>query len=213
MTLFAMILNRIFLHLLFFGFAISTLGAAKPNVLFIVIDDLRPELGAYDTEAMLTPNIDRLAKKGIRFNNAFCQYPVCNPSRSSFLTGLRPDELGILENKTPLREKWPNIVTLPQLFRQNGYFTAGLGKLFHAGLDNQGKWTFFRDDASFDYFYTARGKTPEIGKKGIGRKLGDGTVGWCHWLAAEGGDEAQQDGMIAAEAARVLEEHHDEPFF
>lgn len=193
---------------------VHTLLEAKPlNVLFIVIDDLRPELGSYGTESMLTPHIDRLAGKGVKFNNAFCQYPVCNPSRSSFLTGLRPDELGIVSNTVALRQQWSDIVTLPQLFRKSGYFTAGLGKLFHAGLDDQGKRVFFRDDASFDYFYSVRGKTPEIGKKGVGRKLGDGTVGWCTWLAAEGGDEAQMDGMIAAEAVRVIEAHHKEPFF
>ena len=187
---------------------------AKPmNLLFIAIDDLRPELKTYGADPMHTPNMDRLAKMGIQFNNAFCQYPVCNPSRSSLLTGLRPNELGILSNQVPVRQKWPEIVTLPQVFRQNGYYTAGLGKLFHAGLDENGKRTFFRDDASFDYFYSARGKTPEIGKQGVGRKLGDGTVGWCHWLAAEGGDEAQMDGMIAAEAVRVIKKNHDKPFF
>lgn len=187
---------------------------AKPlNVLLIVIDDLRPELGSYEAQGLHTPNIDRLASKGIKFNNAFCQYPVCNPSRASFLTGKRPDELGILSNKVILREKWPEIVTLPQLFRNNGYFTAGIGKLFHAGMDERGEWTFFRDDTSFDLFYSARGKTPKIGKQGIGRKLGDGTVGWAHWLAAEGGDEAQMDGLVAAQAVKAIEQHHHEAFF
>jgi iduronate 2-sulfatase len=196
--------------MLFGGVAV----VAKPmNVLFIVIDDFRPELGSYGLDDMVTPNIDRLAAKGVKFNRAYCQYPVCNPSRASFLTGKRPDELGILSNKIPLREKWPDIVTLPQLFRDNGYFTAGLGKLLHKGLDENGGHTLFRDDISFEHFYKALGNNPKIGNTGEGRKLGDGSIGWARWLAAEGGDEAQPDGMLAAEAVKMLEENHDKPFF
>jgi len=78
---------------------------AKPmNVLFITIDDLRPEIGCYGNDEMITPNIDRLASKGVKFNRAYCQYPVCNPSRASFLTGKRPDELGIVSNKKVRKE-------------------------------------------------------------------------------------------------------------
>ncbi len=188
--------------------------AAKPlNVLFITIDDLRPELASYRTEGIRTPHIDRLATKGLQFNAAYCQYPVCNPSRSSFLTGLRPDQLGILVDKLALRNKWPELVTLPQHFRNHGYFTAGLGKTFHMGVDEQGRETLFRDDVSFEYFYKAKGQEPKIGKRGEGRKLGDGTVRWAHWRAAEGGDLAQADGMIAAEAVRLLQEKRDQPFF
>ncbi len=121
---------------LILGVATTNLCAAKQmNVLFIAIDDLRPELATYQADGIRTPHIDRLAAKGLQFNAAYCQYPVCNPSRSSFLTGLRPDELGILSNRVALRRKWPDLVTLPQLFRNNGYFTAGLGKLFHMGTD------------------------------------------------------------------------------
>ncbi len=80
-------------------------ASAPMNVLFITIDDLRPELASYKADGILTPHIDRLAAKGLQFNAAYCQYPVCNPSRASFLTGLRPHELGILSNKVPLRRK------------------------------------------------------------------------------------------------------------
>jgi len=194
--------------------ATSANAEAKPmNVLFITIDDLRPELASYKTDGILTPNIDRLAAKGLQFNAAYCQYPVCNPSRSSFLTGWRPDKLGIVTNTVPLRSKWPDLVTIPQLFRNKGYFTAGLGKLLHLGTDEEGNPTLFRDDASFDYSFKAMGKEPKIGREGEGRKLGDGTVNWAQWRAAEGGDIAQADGMIAAEAVRLLEENHDKPFF
>ena len=200
---------------LIFGVAAThAYASAKPmNVLFITIDDLRPELASYKADGILTPHIDRLAAKGLRFNAAYCQYPVCNASRSSFLTGLRPDKLDIYANKLALRNKWPDLVTLPQLFRNNGYFTAGLGKLFHMGTDAEGRKTLFRDDASFDYFFKAKGKEPEIGSKGKRRKLGDGTVKWAQWRAAEGGDKAQADGMLAAEAVRLLDENRDKPFF
>lgn len=183
------------------------------NVLLIAIDDLRPELASYKVDGIHTPNIDRLAAKGLQFNGAYCQYPVCNASRSSFLTGLRPDTLGIYSNKESLRKKWPNIVTLPQLFRNSGYFTAGLGKLFHAGTDEKGNQTLFRDDMSFDHFFKAKGTEPAIGRKGEGRTLGDGTIKWAHWRAAEGGDNAQADGLLAAEAVRLLEEKRNKPFF
>ena len=194
--------------------ATEVYASATPlNVLFITIDDLRPELATYQADGILTPHIDRLAAKGLQFNAAYCQYPVCNPSRSSFLTGLRPDELGIVSNRVALRRKWPDLVTLPQLFRNSGYFTAGLGKLFHMGTDAEGRQTLFRDDASFDYYFKAMGKEPSIGAQGEGRKLGDGTVRWARWRAAEGGDQAQADGMLAAEAVRLLEENRDKPFF
>lgn len=183
------------------------------NVLFIAIDDLRPELASYKADGIRTPHIDRLADKGLQFDAAYCQYPVCNPSRSSFLTGLRPSELDILSNRIALRKKWPDLVTLPQLFRNNGYFTAGLGKLFHAGTDEQGNETLFRDDLSFEHYFKAKGREPAIGRKGEGRKLGDGTIRWATWRAAEGGDEAQADGILAVEAVRLLEMQHDKPFF
>ncbi|WP_197231751.1 sulfatase [Novipirellula artificiosorum] len=189
-------------------------GTPSPmNILFITIDDLRPELSSYKTDGIRTPHIDRLAAKALQFNAAYCQYPVCNPSRSSFLTGLRPDEHGIFSNKLALRTQWPDLITLPQLFRNHGYFTAGLGKLLHMGTDNEGEPTLFRDDASFDYFFKAKGQEPKIGLQGEGRKLGDGTVNWAQWRAAEGGDAAQADGMLAAEAVRLMEEKRDKPFF
>lgn len=191
----------------------SVPAGERLNVLMIVIDDLRPELHTYGVDAVSTPNIDSLARRGVRFNNAYCQYPVCNPSRSSFLTGKRPDELGIYTNETPLRRAHPELVTLPQAFRQSGYRTAGLGKLFHKGLDERGKPTLFRDDASFDHAYRALGKSPAIGREGEGRFAGDGSIPWCRWIAAEGGDDAQPDGMLATEALRLLESAGDEPFF
>ena len=107
----------------------------RPNVLLIIADDLRPDLGCYGVSAVRSPNIDRVAARAVRFERAYCQYPVCNPSRVSFLTGLRPDATQVFGNDVPFRTKLPGVVTLPQHFKSNGYITIGLGKVFHRGGD------------------------------------------------------------------------------
>ena len=88
-----------------------------PNVLLIVVDDLRDTLGCYGNTVVKTPNIDRLAARGVRFERAYVQYPVCNASRSSLLTGLRPDQTGVTDNKTILRDQLSDVITLPQLLK------------------------------------------------------------------------------------------------
>ena len=174
------------------------------NVLFIVVDDLNHSLGCYGHRLVKSPNIDRLAARGIRFERAYCQFTICNPSRTSFLTGLRPDSTGVLNNTTGFRSKLPDVVTLPQLFRKHGYFTARVGKVFHGRKNTD-------DPKAWDVTSDPRG-TPR-GQKGQGRNLTGGRVKWCRWLAAEGGDEDQSDGQIAAEAVRLLEQRRDDPFF
>ncbi|MCU0857948.1 MAG: sulfatase-like hydrolase/transferase, partial [Pontiellaceae bacterium] len=189
----------------------NTDAAKKPNVLLIVIDDLRTELDCYGEKGLHTPNIDRLAHKGMLFHNAYDQYPVCNPSRSSFLSGLRPEETGILNNEIPFRRLHPEMVVFPQLFRQNGYYTAGLGKIFHLGVNTAGEKVLFEDPQSWEFFFD--GKITDIGRQGEGRNLTDGRLSWCQWLAAEGDDLDQPDGQNTAEAVRILEENKDKPFF
>ena len=110
---------------------------AGPNILFIVSDDLNTHLGTYEHPLVESPSIDRLAERGVRFERAYSQYPVCNPSRSSFLTGLYPDQTGVLRNSGDFREQLPDIPTLPQWFKQNGYNTARVGKIFHYGVPGQ----------------------------------------------------------------------------
>lgn len=105
--------------------------AKRPNILFIAVDDLRPELGAYGSEIAITPNIDKLATEGLLFENAYCQQAICSPSRASLMTGARPETIGVFENYTYFRDENPDIITLPQHFKNNGYETVYTGKIYH----------------------------------------------------------------------------------
>ncbi len=131
--------------LLLTGGALPVLAAGpasqKPNVLFLVVDDLRPELGCYGKDYIKSPNIDRLAKAGMVFNRAYCQQAVCSPSRSSVMTGTRPDTTKVWDLVTHFRDALPDVVTLGQCFRQNGYFVQGMGKIYHGGLDDSPTWS------------------------------------------------------------------------
>jgi len=113
----------------------------KPNILFIAIDDLRPELNCYDQSHIISPNIDQIAKEGVLFNRAYCQSAVCNPSRASLLTGMRPDHLKTWDLRTKFRDIVPDIITLPQYFKQNGYHTAGIGKIYHNTIPDTLSWS------------------------------------------------------------------------
>ena len=189
----------------------------RMNVLLIVSDDLTNNaVGCYGNALAKTPNIDGLARRGVRFDRAYCQYPSCNPSRSSFLTGLRPATTKVLDNARHFRDVNPNVQTLPQTFRNAGYYVARVGKVFHLGVPDHG--TNDLDDASsWDKAVGPRGRdvddedkiftlTPE--KKDLSRFWGT-----LSWLAAEGTDAEQTDGKIAAEAAMILAANKDKPFF
>src|SRR2546421_467556 len=121
--------------------AISSPARPKYNVLFIISDDLRPELGCYGNPIIKTPNIDSIAARGTRFDRAYAQFPLCNPSRSSMLNGRYPTQTGVMDNNSYFRTKHPDYVTLPQYFQKNGYPTLRTGKIFHGGIDDQVSWT------------------------------------------------------------------------
>jgi len=103
----------------------------QPNILFIAVDDLRPELGCYGSEIAISPNIDKLAAKGIVFERAYCQQAICSPSRASLMTGARPESINVIENYTYFRDENPDIITLPQHLKANGYETVYTGKIYH----------------------------------------------------------------------------------
>jgi arylsulfatase A-like enzyme len=111
------------------------------NVLFIVVDDLRPQLGCYGNENMITPNIDSLALKSVVFTQAYCQWPVCAPSRASVLTGLLPNNTGIFNNSQKVKEELPTVITLIQQFKNYGYHTISLGKVYHHKGDDSKAWS------------------------------------------------------------------------
>jgi uncharacterized sulfatase len=197
--------------------ACPVLAEERMNVLLIVSDDLTNNaLGCYGNALARTPNIDGLARRGVRFDRAYCQYPSCNPSRSSFLTGLRPDTTKVLNNGRYFRDVNRDVQTLPQTFRKAGYHVARVGKVFHYGVPDHGDNDL--DDApSWDKAMGPRGRdvddedkiftlTPE--RKDLGRFWGT-----LSWLAADGTDAEQTDGKIAAEVAKLLEANKDRPFF
>ncbi len=117
--------------LFLFALTFTTAWAEPLNVLFIALDDLRPELGCYGAKHIQSPNIDRLASQGMLFERAYCQQAVCNPSRASFLSGCRPDTTTVMGNNTFLRPSLPDVLTLPQHFKNNGWHSLSLGKIFH----------------------------------------------------------------------------------
>ena len=210
---------------------LSVLAAPRKNVLLLVSDDCGTRMGTYGGPA-LTPNIDALARSGVRFDRAYCQYALCNPSRTSFLTGLRPDTTGVYDNAKEFRKVIPDMVTMPQLFKNNGYAVARIGKLYHYGVPKEIGTNGLDDPQSWERVWNPRGRDCDdedkifsIGvsagsaadktKGKMGQILvGSGNYGGTlSWLAADGSDAEQTDGKIAAQAVDFLRQKRDQPFF
>lgn len=188
------------------AFARHQISAAEPrhNVLFIIADDLRCALGCYGDTQAKTPNIDRLAARGVRFDRAYVQYPVCNPSRTSMLTSTRPEKNGVTANQTFFREKLLDVVTLPQLFREHGARAISYGKIYHAGLVEGIIETNMLDTGkSWDEAKMFR--PTKAGNTGNVRNLTGGILAWCRVGDMEGGDDDQSDGQTATHTIAAME--------
>ena len=182
----------------------------RPNILFIAIDDLRPDLGCYGDSITISPNIDRLATNGLVFNRAYCQQAVCSPSRTSLLTGMRPDSTKVWDLETHFRSTIPTVVTLPQYFKQQGYYTTWWGKLFHASLLDSVSWTHQGERLEPDNNW--RAYVTEAAKREAARNNGGGPP----YEIAEVADNAYPDGQVADNAIATLEKIKKDvkkPFF
>ena len=176
--------------------------AEKPNVLFIPVDDMNDWVGHLGGHPQaITPNLDRLAKRGVTFTNAQCAVPACNPSRTALLTGLRPSTTGVYHNSNPWRPVLPDVITLPKHFKDNGYFTAGFGKVYHGSYPDASDW---------DIWSSTPGDARKASKE---KHLTDGGVGGIRFGPLSNSDEEMIDHINVTRAIEQLNRKHDKPWF
>ena len=187
----------------------------RKNVLFIAVDDLNTSLRCYGNRTVSTPNLDRLAGRGVRFDAAYCQYPLCSPSRSSLMTGLSPDTTQVYGNQRHFRESLPNVVTIGELFRKNGYYSARVGKIFHYGVPDEIGTDGLDDPVTWDWVYNPCGvdhlkEEPLVTNFTPKRKNLGSTISFYPSPAK---DDEITDGIGANEVIRLLGQHRRDPFF
>ena len=212
------------LLLAFFAAGLCPAGAAqaqRPNVLLIISDDLNCRLGCYGAAEARTPNIDRLAARGMRFDRAYCNYPVCNVSRTSFLSGRYPEITRVLNNTTDPRTRLgPDFQFLPEYFRAQGYFTAGCGKIAHGSFNQVVKWDYYTEpQRGIDGEDETRGRAQKA--KQPGKKAGKKAKAAAEassdvpfpWQATTNDDADEPDGQVARRLVKFLAEKRDQPVF
>jgi iduronate 2-sulfatase len=193
-----------------FGAPAHAAPASRPNVLFVAFDDLRVNLGCYGDSAAITPAIDRLAQRGTVFTRAYCQQAVCNPSRQSLLSGRRPDAIKVWDLNRLFRQTAPDVVSLPEHFKLNGYFTQAFGKIYHGttGMNDPQSWSVpeqFEDVPKRDDYQLPENRAPRAGQKAASVEFVDAP------------DNAYPDGKVADAAVAALgnfaKSNQRQPFF
>jgi arylsulfatase A-like enzyme len=175
--------------------------APRYNVLFLMSDDLRPELGCYGNEQVKTPNIDALAAAGVRFERAYVQFPLCNPSRTSMLNSRYPTVTGVLDNQTWFGAAHPDFVSLPKFFKSQGYAALRCGKIFHGGIDDADAWTEGGEPRNFPGGTSTRRPNPQQGQQSD------------RIVTLEGDGQSHGDYKTADQAIAYLRKYKDQPFF
>ncbi len=193
------------------------------NVLFIMSDDMRVELGCYDSRFHAkTPNLDALAAHGVRFDRNYCQFPLCNPSRASLLTGQKPRSTGVLGNRTDFRTGHPDFVSLPQLFREHGYVTPRTGKIFHGNLDDPKAWTQGYAEAGYPVGHATEQKKivprepvppPPAGVLPVLPLDNQQAMRSDEILVLQGNGEGHAENLVAEQAIEYLRTYRNQPFF
>jgi uncharacterized sulfatase len=194
--------------------ALRARGGPASNVLFIASDDLNHRMSTYGEPVGPTPNIDRIAREGVRFDRAYCQLPLCSPSRTSLMTGLAPDTTRVYDLKTHFRDTLGNVTTLSQAFQKNGAVAARVGKIYHYGnpgeigtdgLDDPASWNHKVNPIGVDKTKEETSLTNYTPKRGLGSAI-------CFY-ASPAPDAAHTDGIVAEETIRLMERHRGDRFF
>lgn len=206
--------------------------AAKPNVLFVCFDDLRPELGCYGNREIKTPNIDRFAKQGVTFTRAYCQSAVCAPSRATVMTGLRPDSTRVWDLRGKFRENLPDVVTIPQHFRGHGYYTVSMGKIFHNHMPDRISFDepdlrpanyatpelIDRDPESFYHDESLKQELAQVRQRRLLQNPNAYANGWAYGRSTESFDAPDNEFYDGAQTELAIEtmarlRNNKEPFF
>ena len=187
--------------------ALAQRGSARLNVLLVAVDDLNNRIGCYGDPVVKTPNIDRLARRGVRFDHSYCNYPLCNPTRTSLLSGKRPETTRVYDNNTWPRKFLGDVVFMPEYFRAQGYFTARVGKIAHGRFEDAVTWDISESRAGVPL--KGRGGNPPDEDN---TKQGNGAAK-LNWVPTDRSDDKEPDGATARRIVQLIEQNKNKPFF